>query len=145
MANQSKWLWELLFHGGSIPPYSIDCLRMVKKLGEIIMKIYIKEGDWEGCGNTSDISEHIGTENTIICTYGGTNVFYINGDVNKHDMSVENVRKIKFGKEFVRFTVLRSGNIEDATTFSVNNKMVKTVKCGGHFGHHNKDVDMSQV
>lgn len=109
------------------------------------MKIYIKEGDWEGCGNTSDISEHIGTENTIICTYGGGNVFYLNGDVNKHDISIRDVRIIEFGKEFVRFTILKNGNIEDASTFCINNEMVQTIKCGGHFGHHNGNVDMSQL
>lgn len=106
------------------------------------MAIYIKESDSTINGGCNDVTEYVGTEEKIVCTYGGHNVFYVNGDANGSDMRLTDVRLIFMGKERTRFECWSKGHRADGVEITVPTKNIETLTCGGH-SRNAYPVDMS--
>lgn len=102
-------------------------------------RIYIKEGDNEQHGLTSDISKHIGSDNQIICTIGEGNIFRINEEIR-----IDDVRVIDCGEDITSFECWKQGGPENKTLVELPTKMIKTIRCAGHLHSTIYKADMSQ-
>lgn len=103
------------------------------------MTVYIKESDSTINGGVNNVTEYVATEKTIICTYGGHNVFY----VNDSDMRIRDVRLIYMGKKHTRFECWSKGTRAEAITVEIPTKNIETITCGGHWSSA-YPVDMSR-
>ena len=106
------------------------------------MTIYIKEADSTINGGCNDVTEYVESEETIVCTYGGHNVFYVNGDANGSDLRIRDVRLIHMGENITEFECWSKGTRSDAVTVEIPTKNIKTLTCGGHWSSA-YPVDMS--
>ena len=105
-------------------------------------RIYIKEADSTINGGVNDVSEYVGSDKEIICTYGCHNAFYVNGDANGSLLRVQDVRIINMGKDITTFECWANGDRTNSISVEIPTLLVVTITCGGHFGH-TKVVDMS--
>lgn len=105
-------------------------------------RVYIKEADSTIDGGVNDVTEYVGSETEIICTYGCHNAFYVNGNANGSLLRIQDVRIIHMGKDITIFESWGFGDRTNSISVEIPTKMVKTITCGGHFGH-TKAVDMS--
>lgn len=106
------------------------------------MKHYIKESDATINGGCNDVTDLIQTDNVIICTYGGHNVFYVNGDHNGNLLRLQDVRLIHISENTIEFECWKKGNRTHSISIEIPRNIVKTITCGGHFSSA-YPVDMS--
>ena len=102
-------------------------------------RIYIQEGDNERYGLTSDISEHIGSDNQIICTIGEGNIFRVNEKIR-----IDNVRVIDCGKNYTTFKCWKQGGPENSSLVELPTEIVKSIRCAGHYHSEIYKADMSR-
>lgn len=103
-------------------------------------RVYIKEGDNERNGLTSDISQYIGTDTTIICTIGEYNTFRVNETIRLTD-----VRIIENGEKYTTFRCWHPGSSKnEESTVEMKTDEIKSIRCAGHYHSSIYKTDMSQ-